>query len=548
MLLQIATAAGATGKEMAHSSDAKIEQRVKPLLTGALELLYHYDSISDDRKELYYRQFSNLESLLGNTESFVTVVKRTETIGDVALTVACELIPEDCNNDETLRMIANLEGFTDNPNEYRFIALRSDDSIKQVIFLDEYETNLNERFRVALMAYFNEYLNDNAKTLDEIPLWWRHGQVEYLTKMLEAYMSSGELFTDFHKRLSSSISGLASDSAPLNVMESTYKDLSISAIIKLVYDFGMKQVFIDFYHQVTPNSTFDEAFQRQFNMDVLEFSSSLELNIQAGLDLSLIIEPNDIIDALEEPWNGEELTARSLFNLAPFKSLISLPYFRDEGCPFSFLMESHEFGDFNGDGYQDLIFTLDENDYWTPQPADRFCNVPTRVFGIFGKGDGGDPEAVVVDDKALAARDTAVADINGDGMDDLLIVGGGHKDESYAPDSPSISSISLYLGSENGLIKQTSTLDNRTLLDLGDMTGHYGTHGDIDGDGIPEFFLFGNGKNKETGEHLGWPVPILIDCDELCIADHPVGFDIVTRPEYRGVSIYNGCRSSKLFG
>ena len=55
MLLQIATAAGATGKEMAHSSDAKIEQRVKPLLTGALELLYHYDSISDDRKELYYR-------------------------------------------------------------------------------------------------------------------------------------------------------------------------------------------------------------------------------------------------------------------------------------------------------------------------------------------------------------------------------------------------------------------------------------------------------------------------------------------------------------
>ena len=28
------------------------------------------------------------------------------------------------------------------------------------------------------------------------------------------------------------------------------------------------------------------------------------------------------------------------------------------------LMESHEFGDFNGDGYQDLVFTLDENNYW----------------------------------------------------------------------------------------------------------------------------------------------------------------------------------------
>ena len=40
------------------------------------------------------------------------------------------------------------------------------------------------------------------------------------------------------------------------------------------------------------------------------------------------------------------------------------------------------------------------------------------------------------------------------------------------------------------------------------MTAHYGTHGDIDGDG--EYLL----KNKETGENLGWPVPILIDCDE----------------------------------
>ena len=51
----------------------------------------------------------------------------------------------------------------------------------------------------------------------------------------------------------------------------------------------------------------------------------------------------------------------------------------------------------------------------------------------------------MVDDKALAC-DTAVADINGDGMDDLLIVW-GCKEESYAPDSPLIA-ISLYLGND----------------------------------------------------------------------------------------------------
>ena len=145
----------------------------------------------------------------------------------------------------------------------------------------------------------------------------------------------------------------------------------------------------------------------------------------------------------------------------------------------------------------------------------------------------------MVDDKALAARDTAVADINGDGMDDLLIVGGGHKDESYAPDSPSISSIILYLGSENGLIKQTSTLDNRTLLDLGDMTGHYGTHGDIDGDGIPEFFYLAMAKIKKLVKIWDGQFPSLLTVMSFALLIIG-GFDIVTRPEYRGVSIYNG--------
>ena len=65
------------------------DQRLKPLLNGAVEL--HRNSISEKQMVIYKRRFANLESVLGNTQTYLTVVKRSESIADVASIAVCEL-------------------------------------------------------------------------------------------------------------------------------------------------------------------------------------------------------------------------------------------------------------------------------------------------------------------------------------------------------------------------------------------------------------------------------------------------------------------------
>ena len=507
------------------------DQRLKPLLNGAVEL--HRNSISEKQMVIYNRHFSNLESVLGNTQTYLTVVKRSESIADVASIAVCELQANDCSSDEILNLISNLEPFSDENTGYRSLELSVDNVIKQVIFLDESDAYQNERSILAFRAFFKQFLSRQVRSAKPIPKWWTDGQEEYLTKTLVASMFLGEPFGDFHNRISREIAGRVTDQAPLDVSEANYIDISISGIMQLVHDYGMKAVFIEFYEQYSLSSSWDEAFEQIFAIDKSKFATSLELATRDGLDLSLLREPNDLVDGLEEPWNEDALTARSLFDLAPFKLMSRLPYNRLEGCPYQLLMESHEFGDFNGDGYQDLLFTVDENNYWG-QSVENFCNAATRVVAVYGSEAGKVPEVTVVDNNALGARDTVVADINNDGADDLLVSGAGHKNETYAADSPSISATNLYLGSETGLIKETSKVDNQTGLNLGDMTAEFATFGDIDGDQIPEFFLFGNGAGHS------WPKPMLIDCNETCVVRYPEGFDVATYPEYEHVTVYNG--------
>ena len=191
-------------------------------------------------------------------------------------------------------------------------------------------------------------------------------------------------------------------------------------------------------------------------------------------------------------------------------------------------MESHEFGDFNGDGYQDLVLTVDEN---FTNRSSTLCSHPSSVIAVYGSEDS-NAEVVEVDNNSLGGRDTVVADINNDGFDDLLVAGASHKGQAYPADSPSISATNLYLGSKAGLVK--TTIENQSELNLGDMTAEFATYGDIDGDQVPEFFLFGNGAGHS------WPKPIVIDCDETCIARHPAGFDAATYPKYTSISVYNG--------
>ena len=502
------------------------EQRLKPLLNGAFEL--QSNSYSDEKMAVFNRHFSDLEAIFGNSETFLTVVERAESITDVASIAVCELVPDNCSTNELLNLIANLEPFSDENTGYRSIEFVSDSSIKQVIFLDEVDLYQNERSALAFRAFFKQFLKRQERLTKPIPKWWTDGQEEYLTKTLLASLFFGEPFGEFHKRVSFEIAGRVLDLAPLNVLEANYLDISISGIMKLVHDYGMRAVFIDFYDKYSSSSNWDEAFEEQFGVSPSQFSASLELVTREGLELSLLQEPNDLVDSLEEPWRADELTARRLFDLAPFQLLATLPYTVIEGCNafHQLLMESHEFGDFNGDGYQDLIFTLNEN--MTTRTLG--CSFPNRVVVVYGAEGSVTPEVVVVDSNQLGARDTVVADINDDGADDLLVVGAGHKEFG----GPSISGISLYLGSDTGLVNKTPTLENQSDLTLDDMTAEFASYGDVDGDKVPEFFLLG------VSAGLSWSRPLLIGCNEVCIARHPAGYNAATYQKYESISVYNG--------
>ena len=502
------------------------EQRLKPLLNGAFEL--QSNSYSDEKMAVFNRHFSDLEAIFGNSETFLTVVERAESITDVASIAVCELVPDNCSTNELLNLIANLEPFSDENTGYRSIEFVSDSSIKQIIFLDEVDLYQNERSALAFRAFFKQFLKRQERLTKPIPKWWTDGQEEYLTKTLLASLFFGEPFGEFHKRVSSEIAGRVLDLAPLNVLEANYLDISISGIMKLVHDYGMRAVFVDFYDKYSSSSNWDEAFEEQFGVSPSQFSASLELVTREGLELSLLQEPNDLVDSLEEPWRADKLTARRLFDLAPFQLLATLPYTVIEGCNafHQLLMESHEFGDFNGDGYQDLIFTLNEN--MTTRALG--CSFPNRVVAVYGADGIETPEVAVVDSNQLGARDTVVADINGDGTDDLLVVGAGHKEFG----GPSISGISLYLGSDAGLVNKTPTLENQSDLTLGDMTAEFASYGDVDGDKVPEFFLLG------VSAGLSWSRPLLIGCNETCIARHPAGYNAATYQKYESISVYNG--------
>ena len=87
----------------------------------------------------------------------------------------------------------------------------------------------------------------------------------------------------------------------------------------------MRAVFVDFYDKYSSSSNWDEAFEEQFGVSPSQFSVSLELVTREGLELSLLQEPNDLVDSLEEPWRADKPTARRLFDLAPFQQLATLP-------------------------------------------------------------------------------------------------------------------------------------------------------------------------------------------------------------------------------
>ena len=507
--------------------------RLRPIVIGSLEL--HDTEYSDDQVELFSERFSQLEAVLGNSKTYLWVTKSDELIHESAQNAACEMLADDCYSSKVSDAIAATLSISDSVGGYSSLSIKLGKITYRIIFLSEADNYQNERSILAFRAFTELFIEDQSTPDSEIPEWWRDGQEEYLTKVILSSMrlEQDNSFGSFHNTMTFEIAGRVMDGAPLSILESNYIDISVAGIMRLVHDHGMKTVFVDFYDSYNSGLTWNDAFFDSFDITPRNFSETLEVQIKSGLDLASIMEPNDLLDALEEPWRLTDFSARSLFDIAPFKLIHSMAYTKAEGCPHTVGLASHEFGDFNGDGYQDIIFTVEEFDSFN-QSVDIVCSAPTTIIAIYGGENNKDPNLSIVDTEALGARDTVMADVNNDGFDDVLVVGGFHKDGSYSSDSPPISSMNLYLGSANGLVKSTSTLVNETELDLGDMAGEFATYGDIDGDGVPEFFFYGLGAGDS------WPQPIVIDCSDICTANYPAGFDSTKYPKLSGVTVYNG--------
>ncbi|MDB9737467.1 VCBS repeat-containing protein, partial [Porticoccaceae bacterium] len=389
-------------------------QYYSPIVMGALDL--HDRNFSSEEIELFSNRFAAINSLFGKTSIFLRVVKRAESIEDVASDIICTLFPSPCSNEMVMNLTSELEPITDDNNGYRQLRVETENNTYQIIFVDEFDAFQNQRALLAFRGYIKELIHGQLQSTKPIPDWWFEVQEEYLSAFLISSMQLSESFDGFHQRIGSEIPFLVSNNAPLDILEGNYTSISAVGLIRLVHDFGMKSVFIDFYDAYRSSDSWSEAFEKTFSISPSQFSESLEYDISNGFDFATLREPNDLLDSLEEPWRGSVFSARALFDLAPLKLLASIPYSNGDGCATSLFMSSHEFGDFNGDGYQDLILTADEHNGVS-------CSAPTSVIAIYGAESNQAPVMVVLDEGALGERDTVVADINGDGFDDLLVTG-----------------------------------------------------------------------------------------------------------------------------
>lgn len=478
-------------------------------------------------------------AVFGGGDIYVVFLDAGDSLPELLLNKVCELVPTNCSQEEIMAVANELVHLEEFGYDYRTLILGYDQlSVEapiQLLFLEQSKQALpNSRAVNAARGMAQLFIERQLKKskIESTPEWWVKAQADYLSSN---FLSEALLMQPIENKLravSSHLRGFAADGGPVSVLDADYPEAGFALVTTLVAEFGAKHVFVDMYEPRSSPIRWLDVFETSYSETLEAAANRIASAIDENFELSEIRDPNNLVDSLAAAWRTDQSSAKAHFDAGPLKSLLSLDYQQSDGCPSMLLMESHEFGDFNGDGLQDLVFTIDENNYWN-QTADNFCSTGTRVVGIYGAKKGELPSVQIASSTALGGRDTAVADLNLDGFDDLIVVGAGHKNETYAEDSPSISRMSFFLGSHTGLVSADDQLKNETQFTLGDMTAEAVTVGDIDHDGRNEFLMFASMKG------IAWPRALVVDCDEECRVLHPSGYNHTSHTDSYGISIYN---------
>jgi Big-like domain-containing protein/VCBS repeat protein len=132
-------------------------------------------------------------------------------------------------------------------------------------------------------------------------------------------------------------------------------------------------------------------------------------------------------------------------------------------------------GDLNGDGYPDVV-------------AANVCatnNCRNSTLGVLlSNGDGGLSGPTIYGSGGFAAESVAIADINGDGIPDVLVVNICNEEFDC-----NFTDVALFLGNGDG----TFTYSNRYNTGLLAANSVSIAVGDVNGDGIPDVFIATDG-------------------------------------------------------